>query len=351
MFNKKIVNISECKIGAVLAEDIFNYNNIKAVSKNTIINKYIKKRLQELGVFKICIYENDRDREDYNKNIEYDNFKKEYEDIIGSTQRLILDIFIENEVNCSRVIELANTIYNTVFEAEYITKYMSALKNVDEYTFIHSVNVAFYSMLIGRWMKMSEDEMKVLIEAGILHDIGKMKVDNKILNKPGKLTYEEFQEMKKHTIYGYDIIKEKSDIDDNIKKAVLSHHERMDGSGYPYGLAGDNINLYARIISIVDTYDAMTSNRIYKKKVTPFKSFDMFLTEGLALYDIKILNVFLNNISPYYIGSNVVLSTGESGKIVYIPPYDILSPIIETESGYVDFSKKNSNITIKDVTI
>lgn len=350
MVNKKIVNISECKIGAVLAEDIFNYNNIKAVCKNTIINKYIKERLLELGVFKICIYENEQNKEQCNKDIEYNKFKKEYEDIIGSTQKLILDMFVKNEVNCNNIIELTNNIYNTVFQAEYIMKYMSALKDVDEYTFIHSVNVAFYSMLIGRWMKMSKDEMKVLIQAGILHDIGKMKVDNKILNKPSKLTYEEFQEMKKHTIYGYNIIKEKNDIGDNIKKAVVSHHERMDGSGYPYGLAGDNINLYARIVAIADTYDAMTSNRIYKKKVTPFKSFDMFLGEGLALYDIKIVNIFLSNMSSYYIGSKVVLSTGEKGKVVYIPPYDILSPIIETESGYLDFSK-NNNISIEDVTI
>lgn len=351
MFNKKIVNISECKIGAVLAEDIFNYNNIKAVSKNTIINEYIRKKLQQLGVFKICIYENGQCIEDCNNNPDYNKFKKEYEDIIESTQKLIVDIFTENEVNCNRIIKLTNSIYDIVFQTEYIMKYMSDLKDVDEYTFIHSVNVAFYSMLIGKWMKMSEDQMKLLIQAGILHDIGKMKVDNKILNKPGKLTYEEFQEMKKHTIYGYNILKEKKDIDDNIKKAVLSHHERMDGSGYPYGLAGDNINLYARIIAIADTYDAMTSNRVYKKKVTPFKSFDMFLTEGLTMYDIKILNIFLNNISTYYVGSNVLLSTGERGKVVYIPPYDILSPIIETKSGYLDFSKKNNNISIESLTI
>lgn len=351
MVNKRIVNVSECRIGAVLAEDIFNYNKIKALSKNTIINEYIKKKLLELGVFKIPIYENDQDRQDFDNNAEYNTFKKEYDNIIGSTQKLILDIFANNDVNCNKIIELANNIYDTVFEAEYIMKYMSDLKDVDEYTFIHSVNVAFYSMLIGRWMKMSEDEMKILIQAGVLHDIGKMKVDNKVLNKPGRLTYNEFEEMKNHAIYGYNIIKEKSDIDDNIKAAILSHHERMDGSGYPYGLCGSNINLYARIIAIADTYDAMTSNRVYKKKVTPFKSFNMFLTEGLSIYDIEILNIFLNNISTYYIGSNVILSNGEKGKVVYIPPYDILSPIVKVENNYLDFSKKNDNISIEDVTI
>lgn len=351
MVNKRIVNVSECRIGAVLAEDIFNYNKIKALSKNTIINQYIKKKLLELGVFKISIYENDRDREDFTNNTEYNNFKKEYDNIIGSTQKLILDIFASNDVNCNKIIELANNIYDTVFEAEYIMKYMSDLKDVDEYTFIHSVNVAFYSMLIGRWMKMSEDEMKILIQAGVLHDIGKMKVDNKVLNKPDRLTHNEFEEMKNHAIYGYNIIKEKSYINDNIKAAILSHHERMDGSGYPYGLCGGNINLYARIIAIADTYDAMTSNRVYKKKVTPFKSFNMFLTEGLSIYDIEILNIFLNNISTYYIGSNVILSNGEKGKVVYIPPYDILSPIVKVENNYLDFSKKNENISIEDVII
>lgn len=247
--------------------------------------------------------------------------------------------------------KLANNIYDKVFEVDYIMKYILDLENTDEYTFVHSVNVAFYSMLIGKWMKMSKYDIKLLIQAGILHDIGKIKIDNKILNKPGKLTYEEFKEMKNHPLYVYDMIKESTDIDDKIKKAVLFHHERMDGSGYPYKLAGSEISLYARIIAIADTYDAMTSNRVYKKKATPFKSFDMFLTEGIALYDVEVLNTFLSNISTYYIGSKVTLNSGQRGKIVYIPPYNISSPIIKVVSSYIDFFKKNNEITIEDVTI
>lgn len=349
MVNKKIVNISKCKAGDVLAEDIFNYNNIKIVSKNTVINEYIKKRLEEVGIFQLSLYI--KGKEDSSKDIAYNNFKKEYEDIIISTQKLILNIFNQNKVNYDKVMELANNIYDKVLEVDYVMKYILDLQNTDEYTFVHSVNVAFYSMLIGKWMKMSEHEIKMLIQAGILHDIGKIKVDNKILNKPGKLTDEEFQEMKNHPLYGYDMIKESTDIDDKIKKAVLFHHERMDGSGYPYKLAGSEISLYARIIAIADTYDAMTSNRVYKKKVVPFKSFDMFLTEGIALYDVEVINAFLSNISTYYIGGNVALSNGQRGKIVYIPPYNISSPIVKVGSIYIDFSKQNNEIIIEDVTI
>lgn len=346
---KNIVNISKCKTGDVLGEDIFNYNGIKIVSKNTIINEYIKKRLREFGIFKVCICK--CDEEDYNKDIKYLNFKKEYEDIIISTQKLIFDIFTGRGINCNRVIAITNRIYDKAFDTDCIMKYMLDLQSTDEYTFVHSVNVAFYSMLIGRWMKMSEEQMKELIQAGILHDIGKMKVDNKILNKPAKLTYEEFEEMKKHPLYGYDIVKEAQEISEDTKKAILLHHERTDGSGYPYNLPENRISLYAKVIAIADTYDAMTSNRVYKRKVTPFRAFNMFLTEGLSLYDVEVLNVFLSNISLYYIGSNVLLSNGEKGKIVYIPPYDILSPIVKVEDNYLDFSRKSNDIRIEEVTI
>lgn len=342
MENRINVEVSKCKTGDILAEDIYNCNNLKIIGKNTVINPFIKSKLVQFGVYNVKIYHgNDEDKK-------YNEFKKEYKDTILKIKKLILGIFSEGNIDAEELINSAEVIYSKIFEADYIIKYINELRNGDEYTFTHSVNVAFYSMLTGKWMKLPENNIKELIQAGILHDIGKLKVEDKILNKPGKLTDEEFEEMKNHVAYGYDMLKNNDDINDDIKKGILMHHERVDGTGYPTGAKKNEINLYAKIIAIADTYDAMTSNRVYKRKVTPFDSFKMFLTSGIRIYDIGIINVFLNNIVPFYIGANVKLNDERRGKIVYIPPYDILSPVININNEYLDFSKKK-DLSIIDV--
>lgn len=338
------VEINKCKIGDILAEDIYNCNNIKVVSKNTVINSFIKNKLVKFGAYNIKIYHiNDEDEK-------YNDFKKEYKSTILKIKRLILGIFSGGNIDTEELISSAESIYSKIFEADYIIKYINELRNTDEYTFTHSANVAFYSMLIGRWMKLPEHNIRELIQAGILHDIGKLKIEDKILNKPGKLTDEEFVEMKKHATYGYDMLKSNKDINDDIKKAILMHHERTDGTGYPTGAKENEINVYAKIIAIADTYDAMTSNRIYKKKVTPFDSFKMFLSSGIRIYDISILNIFLNNIAPYYTEATVKLNDKRNGKIVYIPPYNILDPVININNEYLDFSKQKG-LSIVDVSL
>lgn len=144
--------------------------------------------------------------------------------------------------------------------------------------------------------------------------------------------------MKSHSGIGYNLIKYLSDISQPIKEAVLSHHERLDGSGYPNGLIGDEISLYAKIIAIADVYDAMTQNRVYKKRVTPFETFETFKSFGIGIFDIAILNIFLKNIAVHYTGLNVVFDNGECGEIVYVPPYDITKPIILNGSNFIDLS-------------
>lgn len=342
MLRKKLIQTLSCEVGDILAEDVIN-NNLKILARDTIINEFIKSKLINLGVYSITIYDNYRE-----DNSHYVDIKKEYDNIIMLNKKLIMDIFSGSRDADEIILEITNSIYGKLIDANYMMSYISELKNKDLYTFTHSVNVGFYSMLMAKWMRLSENQVKEIIVAGLLHDIGKTKIDDKILNKPGRLTKEEFDEMKKHPRYGYDIVKKVSQISEDIKTGILFHHERMDGSGYPSRLKNDEINLYSRIIAIADTYDAMTSNRVYKKRVTPFESFNMFLTTGMTIYDIKILNTFLNNITPYYIGAKVLLDDGTKGKIVYIPPYNIVSPIINVDTKFIDFSRENT-ISVVDI--
>ena len=178
------------------------------------------------------------------------------------------------------------------------------------------------------------------MNASILHDVGKSKIPIDILNKKGPLTQEEFEVIKMHPLYGFEIIKDNASINTKVKNAVLMHHEKENGTGYPFGIKSANINLFAKIISIADVFDALTSERVYKKRQTPFETFREFERIGIGEghYDPVILLKFIHNISQYYVGSRVMMSTGKFGEIVYVPPHNISNPVVRVDGSFIDLS-------------
>ena len=173
-------------------------------------------------------------------------------------------------------------------------------------------------MIIGKWLRLDEYHIRNLTQAGLLHDIGKSKISPELLNKPGKLTEDEFNEMQRHSESGYNIVRESEDVPPEVAKAILTHHEKEDGSGYPMGLTGNQLNLYSKIITVADIFDAMTANRSYKSKDTPFKVFELMQHGSFGVLDPIVLNVFLDNITTYYIGAKVLLNTGENGVVIFM---------------------------------
>ena len=216
------------------------------------------------------------------------------------------------------------------------------MKEKDQYTFTHSINVALYSMLIAKWLELSEKQITGVIQAGVLHDIGKTKIKPEILNKKGPLLPEEFEQIKQHPIYSYQIIKDIPQISKKTLAGVIMHHERENGTGYPLGVSGKHIPLYAKTIAVADVYDALTSERVYKKRVTPFETFREFEKIGYGEFDVKIMLTFLANIANFYIGSKVKMNTGEIGEIVFVPPYSISKPIVSCGGKYIDLAKDPS---------
>jgi putative nucleotidyltransferase with HDIG domain len=333
-----------CDIGDVLAQDVVNENGIALLTENTMINEYIKNKLIELKIPSICIYrptELELKQSSKGKDT-FNEVTKTYKSAILDLKNIVNELCVCGSVDYKKIIDISNSIVGTINESGYIIKCLSEIKDFDEYTYSHSVNVALYSMLIAKWIELPEHEICEVTQSGLLHDIGKTKVPDEILNKRGKLTPDEFEVIKEHCDFGYDCIKYDTDINENIKMAVLSHHEKIDGSGYPRGLSGDSISLFAKIISVADVYDAMTQNRVYKKKSSPFDAFKMFSTEGLSKFDNTIIYTFLKNISTFYIGTTVKLNTGDVGEVVYIPPQDIIYPIVKVNLDYIDFSREHS---------
>jgi len=341
--NQINVNISICKNGDILAKDVLNEGGTIAVGHNTILNDFIISKMKAIGIETLWIFReiSKEDMQEYNKKILRVTFGNNKESVIR-VRRMIVALAGYKKLEYGVVRQLIDVICDNSKYADYLMECFQELYIYDEYTYFHSINVAFYAMLIGNWIHMSESEILEVIQTGLLHDIGKVKIPKEILNKKCKLTDLEFVMIKKHSYIGYELLKDSNMVSDRVKEAVLSHHERNDGSGYPGALTDKNIGKYAKIIAVADVYDAMTSNRPYKLGVTPFEAFDMFATIGTSTFEHFIVSPFLLNISSYLIGAKVELSNGEIGEVVYIPPNDMGKPIIRSNSSYLKISK-NSN--------
>ena len=203
---------------------------------------------------------------------------------------------------------------------------------VNDSTYAHSLNVAIISRIIGKWLHFSNEELDTLTLAGLLHDIGKTKIPDEVLNKDGKLTDEEFQMIRNHPKYGYDILKSQP-LNSHIKKAALMHHERCDGSGYPMGLTMEEIDDYALIIAIADVYDAMTAARSYRAPLCPFEVIAEFEKDGLQKYKPKYILTFLENIANAYQNNRVMLSDGTSARIVLLNHRRLSKPLVQLDDG------------------
>lgn len=206
------------------------------------------------------------------------------------------------------------------------------MRQVNDSTYAHSLNVAIISRIIGKWLHFSNEELDTLTLAGLLHDIGKTKIPDEALNKDGKLTDEEFQMIRNHPKYGYDILKSQP-LNSHIKKAALMHHERCDGSGYPMGLTMEEIDDYALIIAIADVYDAMTAARSYRAPLCPFEVIAEFEKDGLQKYKPKYILTFLENIANAYQNNRVMLSDGTSARIVLLNHRRLSKPLVQLDDG------------------
>ena len=206
------------------------------------------------------------------------------------------------------------------------------MRQVNDSTYAHSLNVAIISRIIGKWLHFSNEELDTLTLAGLLHDIGKTKIPDEVLNKDGKLTDEEFQMIRNHPKYGYDILKSQL-LNSHIKKAALMHHERCDGSGYPMGLTMEEIDDYALIIAIADVYDAMTAARSYRAPLCPFEVIAEFEKDGLQKYKPKYILTFLENIANAYQNNRVMLSDGTSARIVLLNHRRLSKPLVQLDDG------------------
>lgn len=231
--------------------------------------------------------------------------------------------------------DITRNLMKAIDENDAVAMNVDALKISDEYTFKHSVDVATMAMIVAKQMQMSEQDIYNIGVAGLLHDVGKSMIPDEILNKPARLTEEEFEVMKQHSVFSYRILKEKGNVSDEILMGVLQHHEKINGSGYPMKALGNQICAYAKILAIVDIYDALVTERPYKAAFTQRDAVEIIMSMTDEL-DIDVMKSFLNSVILYPVGSIVKLSNGERARVVENSPgYPLRPKVVEVRTGRV----------------
>ncbi|EGU36454.1 HD-GYP domain-containing protein [Vibrio ichthyoenteri ATCC 700023] len=233
----------------------------------------------------------------------------------GLAHKLINQTFEGKVIDVADIDNWADDLIESVLIDSDALQCVSALRNKDKYLLEHSVNVACLLVSFGKHLKLPKETLKQMAIGGIIHDVGKIKVDDEVLHKPAKLTAEEFEHMKLHQVYAKQIITNVKGLSDISRDVCLMHHEKLDGKGYPSGLAGEQIPMHGRMSCIVDIYDALTSDRCYKKGMSSAEAFKILLSLTPNHLDKELVYKFINCIGVYPVGSIVELSDGRVGVV------------------------------------
>ncbi len=253
--------------------------------------------------------------------------------------------------------DLSKSIVEEVLRNRNTMVNLIDLRTYDDYTYSHSLNVAVLSIILGMALGLSRDTIQELAIGALIHDIGKMCVDKDILNKPGRLSADEFEHMKKHSELGYEYVLDNPDISQSSKIATLYHHEQFNGNGYPQGLLGDAIPLFCRIISVADVYDALTSDRPYRKAMLPSDAIEYIMGGYATMFDPQIVKAITKKVAPYPVGTCVRLSTDDIGIVIKNYEDTSLRPMVKLiednkpTNKIIDLTNDRSslNITVKEI--
>lgn len=343
----KRCQMDEVESGAELARSLVADNGKFALGEGTILTASLIGRLKSWEVeyvdIKITVEVPDKVPPPLTETQKA--VSKKYNSTVSSIRKSFETLRFFKQVPLNEMRELADGTIEPIVDTTGIINHLHVVHRQDDYTFHHSINVAVLCGIIGRWMGYKDKEFKDLVLAGLLHDVGKTQIPLEILRKPSSLTTVEMEAMRLHTTKGYSLLKE-LDLAQGVLLAVLQHHEREDGSGYPLGVKGDKIHRFAQIVAVADIYDAMTSDKVYRAKTSPFEAVETLVRDMYGKLSPDVCSIFLNNVRDYFIGNMVELSNGREAEVVYLGQTITARPIVRTSDGeFIDLERH------KDVSI
>ncbi len=336
------VHITDVRSGDRLAEDIFNSFGLHVLSKGATLNDRELSRMFQHQIDYVEIEwregASSAKTEKAETNPSYNPLLLPlYHDAIAGAEQLFERALEEGRIYEEDVKESFQPLVENFRTERDVVSLLLMLNSQDDYTYQHSVQVGMLSYYIARWLGWNEEETVRAGKAGFLHDIGKCQITEVILNKPNKLTEEEYLEIKNHPTFGYEILKSSFD-DPVIALAALQHHERMDGKGYPLGLTRDDIHPMARVVAVADVYSAMISSRVYSEQKDLLHVLREMQELSFNELDPDITHTFIRHMVPNFIGKKVELTSGDIGTIVMTHPTDYFRPLVQVGDRFIDLS-------------
>lgn len=328
----RYIKIEDTTPGMNLAYNMYDADGHTLICSGSILSEFYIKRLNDYGFD--GVYITDELSEDI-----------QIEPVITPQLRAegLVGVRESNIDECKNV---ARKIVDQVLERGILSLDLTDLRSFDSYTYAHSVNVAVIACVIGFGLNLNSEELEQLVTAGLLHDLGKLVIPREILNKPARLTNEEYDLMKTHSKLSYELIKERWDISANVKAAVLYHHENVDGSGYPDGKEGDQTSLFTKILHVADVYDALVSKRPYKNPYSPYEACEYLMGAGGIMFEPKVVESLLLYVPFYPKGTQVKLSDGRDGIIVENSGTRNLRPLLRLLDGTMLDLQEHENFKI-----
>jgi HD-GYP domain-containing protein (c-di-GMP phosphodiesterase class II) len=275
---------------------------------------------------------------------------RQYDEVKTSSTNMITRAKETGKIDKEQSAEISANVQKQVRETDsaLIIQAINRIRTVDEYLHTHSLNVAYLNGLIGKWLKFDEKRHSDLVETGLLHDIGKMKLNQEILNKPAKLSPEEFEEIKKHPAFSLKMLMESGVRSKEILEGVVQHHEKLNGTGYPQGIDSNSISDFARITSISDIYDAMVTKRVYKEPHSPFTILNEFMEGAYSELDLRYVDIFINCMAEELRGKEIIVNDGREATIMLVNPRKLLSVIVEIDGKAVTLNDKIYCVKMKE---
>lgn len=325
-------NSNKLYIGKQLGTDIFNDKGVFVLPAMTMLNSGHIRLLEQHRIF--------LGSQDI---IELDTtafFQIAVDDCTTAMEMIFDQIRFTKKLPINELRDEVIPFIEQVTEKNDFYGMLTALQSKDDYTYRHNIAVGILSTLLGKWLKMEPEELSMLTIAATLHDIGKIMIPAEILTKPGALTADEFEVMKKHTTIGYELIRDTVGTSHTQAMVALQHHERMDGSGYPFGVQGHRITDFSKIVAVADVFHAMTSDRVYRKASPLYQVLKEMGESAFGKLDPYVCRVFMDKLMQSMIGNEVELTDGRVGRIIMIIPHDPLRPLVNIGEEFIDLSKE-----------
>lgn len=312
----KPFKVSALVPGMIVAKDIFDTNCLLILNEGTVLTNELITKLEYWGLDEISIEEPSPSQKEELELVIAPQILAVHNRVVDLTGNMLSKTEIEN--GDSMIFKgIVGDIESQIGLNSNVLLNLCYLKTHDNYLFSHAVNVSIVAMIIGRELRLDNVTLKNLGLSALLHDFGMIKIDKVMYDQDRHLSEEEWVEIKKHPIYGYELLSNANEFSEEILLGVRQHHERNNGKGYPDELSGDDIHLFGKIIGIADVYDACLSMRKYRKRMTPYDALKNLLGKS-RMFDIRILKALVTSMAIYPIGSFVRLNTGEIAKVIGI---------------------------------